>query len=168
MLKYERNGRVYECDPNKLPAESVAYLLQYGWAQSLQDCIAGRAKKVREEYAAQNAEAAAKGDQEADSSEIEEAVESDLDGQLSKRMDSIIAGTMGQRESVSRDPFGSMCLRIAAEMLTKALKASKTKVERNSDKWKELLAQVNEKYADQITTEAKRRLDSAATIEIEI
>lgn len=159
MLTYERNGKTYSVDPSILPAASIAYLLQYGWAQSLQDSIAGRAKKVREEYEVKG---------EFDAEEISLAIDEDLDGQLSKRADSIIAGTMGQRESVSRDPFGTMCKRIAAEMLAKALKASKTVVKRDTDQWAKLLDQVSEKYRDTIAAEAKRRLDSTATIEIEL
>lgn len=161
MLTYERNGRVYSADPNKLPAESIAYLLQYGWAQSLQDSIAGREKKVRDEYKA-------KSDAGEDPGSVEIGVAQDLDAALSKRMDAILAGTMGQRDSTPRDPFGAMCKRIASEMLSKALKASKTTVKRDSDKWAELLAQVSEKYASQISAEAKRRLESTESIEIEI
>lgn len=159
MLTYERNGRTYACDPNKLPAESIAYLLQYGWAQSLQDSIAGRAKKVKDECEA---------DTEHPDRDAEAEIDADLDGTLSKRADAIMSGTMGQRESVSRDPFETMCNRVATEMLVKALRASKTTVKRDSDKWKELHKQVRDKYADSIETEAARRLESTDSIEIEI
>jgi hypothetical protein len=164
MLTYERNGRIYESDPNTLPAASLAYLLQYGWAQSLQDCIAGRAKKVREEMDAQNVA----GTHSWSDDEIAEAVEVDLDAMLAKRSAAIIQGTMGARESVARDPFETACNRIASEMLAAHLKANKVSLKRDSDKWKELHAQVRVKYAEKIEAEAKRRLESADTISIDL
>lgn len=48
-LTYGRHGQTYSTKVEDLPAEAIAYLLQYGWAQSLQDSVAGRAKKVRDE-----------------------------------------------------------------------------------------------------------------------
>lgn len=187
MLTYTRNGRDYASqnparyeteDDQKLltgsvtvlakaygvaPA-SIPYLLQYGWAQSLQDCIAGRAKKVREEMEAQNAA----GTHDHSELDIMDAIEADLDGQLSKRMDSIVNGTMGQRETTVRDPFESMCQKVAAEMLAKHLKTNKVTLKRDSDKWKELLGQVRAKYASNIEAEAKRRLETTQTISIEL
>ena len=36
-------------ETSTLPESAISYLLQYGFSQSLQDSIAGRAKAVREE-----------------------------------------------------------------------------------------------------------------------
>lgn len=107
-----------------LNAKAVEYLLQYGWAQSLQDCIAGREKKVREEILAKNPDASKE--------EIETAQAADLIGALGKRMDAILAGTVSTRTKLPK--FEAFAKR---KFLAAAKKAGK-KVPENFD---ELLSQ---------------------------
>jgi hypothetical protein len=89
-LTYARDGAEYAVEINTLSPEALAYLLQYGWAQSLQDSIAGRAKAVREEYA--------KNQPEAEEDEVLAAIKADVAGTLAKRMDAILSGTIGQSQ----------------------------------------------------------------------
>ena len=153
MLKYERNGLVYEYEPNDLPPAAIAYLLQYGWAQSLQDCIAGREKRVREELLEENPDMAP--------DEVAAAVKEDIHGTMMKRMDAITAGTIGNREPrEQKDSLES----IARDMVRKAYKAKGVKAT------KEMIAQkaaeLLEKKRDAVQAEKDRR--DAAGVDVEI
>lgn len=163
MLTYERNGKTYQLDEEALPETAISYLLQYGFAQSLQDSIAGRAKAVREEY-----EAAAKENNETvNPADLARAIESDLDGQLSKRLDAIRTGSVGSRVGTPKDPFKAMCLRVAREMLSAALKAANTKMPKDKEKVAELVATLIERNRAKVETEAKRRMEASPEIDLD-
>lgn len=83
---------------------SIEYLLQYGLSQSLQDCVAGRAKAVGDEYKAQ----CAKDGKAPDDAELVALTTADLVGTMNKRLDAIKAGTVGAR--TTRDQLYSIAL----------------------------------------------------------
>jgi len=164
IVNYERNGKVYSADVEKLPSASIAYLLQYGFAQSLQDSIAGSAKAVRAEYTEQ-ADAANETVSEQD---VLKAIAADIEGSLNKRVDSIVAGTVGHHAAQVRDPFASMCKRVTIEMLRKGFKAANIKWPKESEKVQELITTAYEKNKVVIDAEATKRLASQSDIEIEL
>jgi hypothetical protein len=183
-LTYSRDGLDYTATVEELPATAIAYLLQYGWAQSLQDAIAGRGKAVLEEiagtYRAQLIEAAKPNDPDPavinqqvehfmldNRADIVKQVAADIAGTLNKRADAIRTGTVGTRVSQPRDAFESMCLKIAGEMLRAALKAQGKKSPK-PDAFAELAKQVRAKHSEKIEAEAKRRIESANTIGLDV
>lgn len=147
MLKYSRHGVEFTLDPNTLPGEAIAYLLQYGFAQSLQDCVAGRAKKVRDEGGS------------------EENVVSDEIGTMQKRLDAIIAGSVNSGTRGPRDPFGSMVAKVAKEFLAAYARSKGKKLPKaGTDEMKELLAKFTTAKKAEIEAEAKLRLERNAEI----
>ena len=152
-LSYVRDGIEYACEVEALPPASIAYLLQYGFAQSLQDCIAGRAKAVREEG----------GD--------ETAIAQDLAGTLGKRLDAILQGTVGVRQSAESILPGrsAMFVRVAKEFLTAIAKAQGKKLPKaDSDEYRAMLRKVAEAKASEIEAEAARRTQATSGVEIEL
>lgn len=144
-----------------LKPETVKYLLQYGWAQSLQDSIAGREKKVRDEIAAQVA--AGERDEPA-GDEISKAVSDDLEGALGKRMDAILAGTVSQRSvGEPKDQLRA----VANDMVRKALAAAKKKA--TKEQIKSLVDEIlsDETRRAKVQAEFDRR-KASADLEIEI
>jgi hypothetical protein len=94
--------KAFSIDTEAVAPAGIEYLLQYGFAQSMQDCIAGRAKAVREELAEKMKQPDAI---QLTDAEIEAAVEADLKGALGKRMDAILAGTVAVRQAAeAKDP----------------------------------------------------------------
>lgn len=183
-LSYNRDGNEFSAEVETLPPAAIAYLLQYGWAQSLQDSIAGRAKAVLQEISdaerARLIEAAKPGDPDpaeiqagvdeymtANAADIRRQVLEDIEGQLAKRADAIKAGSVGTRVAQPRDAFASMCKKIAGEMLLAALKAKNTKRPK-PDAFEALVVQVLDKHKDKIEAEAKRRIDAANTIGLDV
>lgn len=172
QLEYERNGKDYGHDVSVQTEESgvivvegvsqktLEYLLQYGWAQSLQDSIAGREKKVRDEYAAKIANG-----ETFEADEIDAAVAAEIDGLLMKRADGILSGTLRERGvGEQRDPLRS----VATEMVKAALKAMGKKV--TKEKMAEL---VNGMLSDdtkraKVQAELDRRRAEAAGFDIEL
>jgi hypothetical protein len=170
-LTYTRNGtefwnefEVEEIDGslvvNGLKIETVKYLLQYGWAQSLQDSIAGREKKVRDEFAAK---VSAGEINEPAADEVNSAVAEDIEGQLGKRMDAILAGTVSTRSvGEPKDQLRA----VANDMVRKALAAAKKKATKEQVK-----SLVDEILADgvrraKVQAEFDRR--KAETIEVDL
>lgn len=162
-LSYERGGKVYATEVETLSATAIAYLLQYGWAQSLQDSIAGRAKAVAEEMLPPVA------DRKADfvvptQTQIDAAVATDIDGMLQKRSAAIIAGTVATRGTgVARDPAAG----IVRELLVAWAKAKGKKLPKaDSDEYKALADRMREIKADDIKNELERR--AALDVDIEL
>lgn len=164
IVTYERDGKTYSCDTSKLPEKSIEYLLQYGWAQSLQDSIAGAAKRAREDYLALAKEAG----ETPTESDIAETVAQAVEGLLSKRADSIQAGNVGVRVGQPRDPFAAMCKRIATSMLRQGFKAANMKWPKDQDKVNELVAKVLVDHKDKIEAEATRRLETEKDMVIDL
>lgn len=165
-LSYERNGQEYAVQVESLPPQAIAYLLQYGFAQSLQDSIAGLAKATTEDWNARRTAAEAGGltfDER-----LEDTVFSAINGQLLKRLDAIVAGTIGTRTaSAPRDPYAAECRKIAREMLTGALRAKGIAMPKDKAKVEELLANIQEKYSARINAEARTRLEAKSSIVID-
>lgn len=183
-LVYERDAVRYEAVVEELPATAIAYLLQYGWAQSLQDSIAGRGKAVLEEIAdshrAALIEAAKPNDpdpatiadqlaeyMQVNRTDIARQVSADIAGTLNKRADAIKSGTVGARVAQPRDAFLTMCKRIAGEMISAALKAQNVKRPK-PEKMEELVNAALAKHKDRIEAEATRRIEAANTIGLDV
>jgi hypothetical protein len=176
QLVYKRNGREYAHEAESLSKESIAYLLQYGWAQSLQDSIAGREKKVRDEYAAKwlaaveaNPELASDDDTIArHNDETELAILADIEGTLEKRMASILSGDITSRGSGGgeRDTLAS----VARDMVRKAWVKQSGKGPTKADKAKfdELVAQVLADPARRAKVQAEYDRRQAESIDVEL
>lgn len=165
-LSYERNGKVYSTEVETLPAAAIAYLLQYGFSQSLQDSIAGRAKAVREEMSTIPDPKPDGWLGVASEATILIGIESDLDGTLSKRLDAIKAGTVATRgPGVARDPAAG----IVRELLVAWSKAKGGKLPKaDSDEYKALAGKMSAAKADYIKAELTRRAALDAEINIEL
>lgn len=137
-------------------AATIAYLLQYGWDQSHQDCIAGRAKKVRDEYAAKGID---------NQDEIDRAVVADLEAALEKRSNAIINGTVRERGTIG--PKSETVFRaVAKEFLAKATKAAKKKLPSDKAEYKALFEAFCEKNRVVIQAEVDRRKADQTVIEL--
>lgn len=145
-------------DTETLPQAALDYLLQYGFSQSLQDSIAGRAKAVREEVLKDNPEAS-----EAD---IKEAVDNELTGALLKRLDAIKAGEVATRGSgTPRDPAAG----IVREMLQAIAKKQGKKLPKaDSPEYAAMAAKVRAAKATEIAAELERRRNAVDDLDIEI
>jgi hypothetical protein len=93
---------------------SVPYLLQYGYDQSMQDSIAGRAKRLRDK----THEDAVKAGTTVDVDQLDRDVEADIQGALGKRHDAIVAGTVGTRLGRPTDPLHAIAKDIVWAHLT--------------------------------------------------
>lgn len=141
-LTYTRNGKVYETDANALKPETIAYLLQYGWAQSLQDSIAGLAKKV-----------------DAENGDVIQAI----DGALMKRSDAILSGTISSRGTgESRDPLRT----VANGMIRKALALKGAKVDK--EKFAELVGNLLATKREKVQAEYERQKAESADVELDL
>jgi hypothetical protein len=146
---FNKSGREYATETDSLPEASRNYLMQYGWDQSLQDCIAGLAKATT--LARQKA-----GDSAA---AVVIAVEKAIAEKLQKRMDSIKAGTMGL--PVARDPIRTL----AAEYVAKALKKKGAQV--TKDRFTQLVEEKMVSSRDFLTAELARR-DAAEGFDVDV
>lgn len=158
-VTYERNGQTFGLEVESLPAPAIAYLLQYGFAQSLQDSIAGLAKKKTEELEATDDFKAGRMSADGVRDEVDLAILT----QLEKRQAAILAGTIGIREpGVAKDPLSSL----AREQVRAALAKKGLKVEK--EKLAELVSAHVEKNRDALKAELTRRAESAVEIDIDI
>ena len=149
IVNYERNGNSFELDTATLTPAGIDYLLQYGFAQSLQDSVAGEAKRVR-------IERAAKGDTE---SEIVQAIDDAIAGKLGKRYDSIAASEMGLPST--REPLATL----AKELVTKKLAKEGKKV--SKERLAELVTEAVETKRDILVAElARRKAFDEDTVEV--
>lgn len=186
-LSYQHSGNEYSVETDDLGLkgvnlpEAAAYLLVYGFRQSCQDSIAGRALKVRNEMIETSAQQIAgtgvevtdahreQATKSLDENAVKAAVAQDLHGQLMKRRDAIQAGTIKAGGGGARDPFGTLCWNIAADMVVAAFKAKNGKGPKRDDAFESLVDQCLEKHRAAIEKEAKRRQDAVnklPTIEI--
>jgi hypothetical protein len=103
---------------------SVPYLLQYGYDQSMQDSIAGRAKRLRDK----THEDAVKAGTTVDLDQLDRDVEADIQGALGKRHDAIVSGTVGTRVGRTADPLAPVAREIiGAQLAAKGLKVGNGK-----------------------------------------
>lgn len=164
-LSYSRHGTAFAVDVETLSPKAIAYLLQYGWSQSLQDSVAGRAKKVRDEMTEKDADVSA--------DDISAAVESDELGTMQKRMDAILNDTIGERSaSVLLTPFEKAFNAICSEKLKEYAKGKNKKLPKvDSDEYKAIWEKFAEANKESFTNAANERLEAAkkvSTVEIEI
>jgi hypothetical protein len=164
MLIYKKDDTVFSVEAESLPAVSVAYLMQYGWAQSLQDSIAGAAKAKRSDLEATDAYK----NGEMDDDELADEIDLFVLGKLEARAKAIREGTVGARVSEPRDPV----TKLAREQVLAALKAKGKKVDLKTDDGKaifeKLVAQHVEKSGDAIRAEVARRKAAEAPVEIDL
>jgi hypothetical protein len=159
-VTYTRNEKTYEIDTDQVVG-GLAYLLQYGFSQSLQDSIAGRAKSVREEMT--DAKDKPAGWTVPSEAVIAAAIDADIDGMLQKRSAAILAGTVAVRTSEPKDPWAG----IIREILVKsAAKQGKKLPKADSDEYKALVEKVRTSKADWITKELARRAKMDMDIEL--
>lgn len=133
-----------------------AYLLQYGFAQSMQDSIAGKAKAWREAT-----------NEEGNRLHSDVEVQVMLHDAQQARFDAIVEGTVSHG---ARGPRLATIDRIMRDVATERLKANAAKTKQSMPKGKELSALVDKylaKYADSAKEEAQRRMDATAE-EVEI
>jgi hypothetical protein len=108
----------------KVAESSVPYLLQYGYDQSMQDSIAGRAKRLRDKAA----EDATKNGTVVDVDQLDRDVEADIQGALGKRHDAIVNGTVGTRVGRKADPLNEIAGAIVmAQLAARGKKVGKGK-----------------------------------------
>lgn len=159
-LSYSRNGKTYEAEVESLPPASIEYLLRYGFAQSLQDCIAGREKKVRDEIEGK----ILKGEADFADDEIVAQIRDDLDGTLGKRLDAIMNGTVGTR--VSGEPRDTLTS-VARDMVRKAIvkKGKKVSKENFAELVKGVLADPTERAKVQAEYDRRKSLDVDVELE---
>lgn len=144
---------------------SVGYLLQYGFAQSMQDCIAGAAKAVAEDLAE---EAKKKGLAEPSNDEIKTATEANVAGLLGKRWDALISGDMGNRAPQQRDPILALAREEVWNALRRPENAAAAKAiramekESKSAKITQLATDHKAKHLARLEAEVKRRLEAGA------
>lgn len=136
-----------------LNAKTVEYLLAYGFNQSLQDSIAGRAKKVAEEEKDKTAE------------EIESAVNADLIGALGKRLDAILAGTIGMKVGTPKSKLSHFD-RVAMAMLKDYAKLKGKKLPKEKEKLDDLFGRYVE--ANRKAIEERVAAEKAQNEEIEL
>jgi len=150
IVNYERDGNSFTLDTATLTPAGVDYLLQYGFAQSLQDSVAGEAKRVR-------AERAKAGDTE---SEIVEAISEAIAGKLGKRYDSIAASEMGLPST--REPLAAL----AKELVNRKLAKEGKKV--SKERLAELVAEAVENKRDLLVAELARRKALEIDVEVDV
>lgn len=145
MLDY--NG--IKVDTDKITPAGIAYLLQYGWAKSLQDSAAGRKKAMLA------------GDDETPPMTEEEA-EAALVEIMTKRADAIVAGEVGQRAGGPRLTKLDRVMRNVAAEIIKTAAAKKGKKLPKGDAWQMLVSAYIEKNLDSVKAEAERRMESVS------
>ena len=157
-LSYEREGTKFVATVEQLPAASIAYLLQYGWAQSLQDTIAGLAKaKAQELHETDDYKSGKLTD-----GNVADEVSLAILAQLEKRQAAILAGTIGVRVGTVRDPLAGL----AREQVKTALAKKGIKVEK--EKLAELVASHIAKNGEALRAELARRAADAVEVELDV
>jgi len=166
-LKFEKMGSTFSVpDVDKLPAESIAYLLNYGYQQSMQDCIAGAAKAVSVELH--------EGGKKPSEAELAQATRDTVLGLLGKRHDAIVAGEVGIRQIGQRDPVLSLAREEIWTALRKPENAEKAKAIRAMEKdarnakITELATAHKAKHQERLEAEVKRRAEAGGEIEVEL
>ena len=133
---------------NITPA-GIAYLLQYGWAKSLQDSVAGRKKALMA------------GDDETPPMSEDEA-EAKLVEIMTKRADAIVAGEVGQRAGGPRVTKLERVMRNVAAEIIKAAAAKAGKKLPKGEAWQTLVSSYVAKHEEAVREEAERRMETTA------
>mgnify|MGYP003408133430 CR=1 FL=1 len=126
--------------------KAMAYLLQYGFAQSLQDCVAGLAKEMRE-----------KGD-------LPETSEKAIESAMAERSAAILAGTVGHRVGGPRLSGLDKTVRdIAVEHIRAALATKKLSAPKG-EAWQALVAAYTKKHSETLVPLAEARMAEQADL----
>lgn len=166
MLTYSRGETPFAVDPATLDDKAKAYLLQYGWAQSLQDSIAGAAKaKETELRATDQFKAMPEGEQ---AQFLADEIELHILGKLDARMKAIIDGTIGARVAQPRDEVTVLAREQIRAALAKAGKKIDVKTEAGKAQFDKLVSDHITKSGDKLRAEIARRKEASVEVEIEI
>lgn len=141
-----------------IPASGIYYLLQYGFAKSVQDSVAGMKKKLTEE----------KGE-DGEPKFTADEVEAQLREAQQERITRILEGTIGTRTAGAprATPFEAMVTKVAKAMLkAAAAKIKKVLPKADSEEYEALLAGFTAKHKERIEEEAKRRMEVATDFEL--
>lgn len=128
-----------ELDLTKLTPQGIAYLLQYGYSQSLQDSAAGAKKLATDAYRAKDSEPAAfeklcaeldKSTDDMGMATAEEFAAAYTQQCRLERHNAIVNGTLGQRIGSAGpvDPITKLTNAIARETITNAFQSQRRKV----------------------------------------
>ena len=164
-LIYGRYDATFSTQVESLPAKALEYLLQYGWAQSLQDSIAGAEKTKRLELM--------ETDQfkvmlEANREQfLADEVQLHILAKLEARMKSIMDGTIGARVGQPRDPITSLAREQIKGALAKAGKKIDTKTEAGKAQFESLVAAHVAKNGDKLRAELARRAEAPVEIDLD-
>jgi len=158
-LSYKRHGVDFAANVESMSAETIAYLLQYGWSQSLQDSVAGRAKAVREEVTGKDPLLSEAG--------ILEAIRQDEVGTMQKRMDAILANTIGARVGMARDPLEVEVRRLGRIELSAAAKKAQKKLPKK-EAYNEMLGRFIEANRATLVRLAETNLANKATFTFDL
>lgn len=160
MLKYG-NQSVRVSD---ITAEGIAYLLQYGYSQSLQDSIAGLDKKVRADV--EKFAKALTVDTPTDDAGINALAEMVEEDKLADRSAKILAGTIGAPSGVPRlTGDDKLADGIAREWLRAKAAEIKHKLPvADSDEYRDFVAAMLDQNRDEIMAEVEARKTKRATI----
>lgn len=148
---YVWNGQEFSAEVESMPKEAMAYLLQNGWSQSLQDSFAGpRAKAIND-------------------GEDETTVNALIQSCIEKRCDNILAGKLTAGTGGGRDPIRS----VAKQMLDATTRQVDhnnfgKKLPKDKTKLKALLDRFVEKHLDEIKAEIAERRKNKTTEEIDL
>jgi hypothetical protein len=135
IVIYNRAGRTWQADTAKLPPAAIDYLLQNGFSQSLQDAFVGPAAKAKKEGEGQT------------------TIDALIVASIEKRHDAILAGTVGARVGLGRDPVRT----VAKEMLEAWAKANGFKLPKEKDKLAPLIDKWLSKHQAEVIAEVEAR-----------
>lgn len=150
----------FKVDPAQIAEKGLAYLLQYGFSQSLQDSVAGHAAKLK-------AETVSKTDLSPKWNDAEIATQ--VYDRMAARVDAISTGDVGTGR------VGPRVLGIEAVMREVAFEAiklhaakNKVKLPAKAEERNKLIDSYLAKYAAKARTEAERRMAAVEEIEIAV
>lgn len=119
-LVYKWQGIAFETEAEKLPPVSLAYLLQYGWNQTLQDAMAGPRNKAKND------------------GEDLDTIKAVCEAAMQKRFAAILAGEMSVTQSSGRDPIRSTAKFLIEQKVRaagKKMPSDATKLAALVDRW---------------------------------
>lgn len=150
----------FEVATSSINIVGLSYLLQYGFAKSIQDAVAGRKKELSAET---NEDGSAK--------HTEEEVAAIVKAEMADRVEKIVSGTIGVRTpgAPRATPFEAMVVRVAKEYLRAAAAAAKKVLpkaddvdEHGANKFEPILAAFTERNRERIEAEARLRVAAEA------
>src|SRR5215831_1216612 len=165
-MEYSQGEHDYVCDANGdtdlingavkalataygIHEKSVAYLLEYGWRQTLQDSFAGPKKKAQ------------------DDGESDDTIATVIHAAVQKRIDALKAGSMVLGATGGRDPLRS----VAQYMIEGAMRAAGQTPPAKNDKaaWKKAVDEMLQTRLQLVKDEvAKRRASKNEKVEIKL